>query len=203
MGLFKKYRANKPKRVARRKKRRENIKTAVNKVRNKAKEIVDKAKEIGGFAVLAPIAPLMKAGLRKRGYSTSGSLQEVAVRFYNEIVAKNNFDEYNSFGTDMDVMEQAEIKRIKAGEKSHIEPVTISLIISSIVGFIKGLKAKRDSGVALTDTQKTIVDYSDKLNDEIEVIAKDEIETKIVEGIKKYWWVAVVAVVGFIAYKRK
>lgn len=190
----------KVKRHARQKKATVLTRKAVTRVKDTARKIVDKAKQIGGFAILAPISPVLKAGLRARGLSTSGTLQEVAIRFYNEVVRKNSYDEFNTFGSFYDNVEQAQEPEVKI---NNIEPATISIIVTAIVSFVKKLKAKKEQGEPLTKTQQKIVDTSDTLNKEIEEVAKDEIEMRITDGIKKYWWVAVVGIVAFMYTKKK
>lgn len=202
MGFFSKSnrQKRKVKRHARQKKATVFTKRAVSKVKNKARKIVDKAKQIGGFAILAPISPVLKAGLRARGLSTSGTLQEIALRFYNEVVRKNSYDEFNTFGGFYDNVEQAQEPEAKS---SNLDPVLISSIISAIVSFIKRLKEKKEQGEPLTQAQEKIVDTSDTLNNEIEQVAKDEIEMRLTEGIKKYWWVIAAAIVGFMYLRKK
>lgn len=99
------------------------VKDFVNDVKNEIKQGSTKAL----YLPLLPFYPIMKRALQKSGYNSSGDLQEVSERFYNEYMRNLSYD----------------YKYITAFNKTnaghHFDPLTATQIANEILPIIRQL----------------------------------------------------------------
>ena len=104
-----------------------------NKVKEKIQNVAKTVKE-PQWIPLTPFKPVMQKMLRKRGANSSGSLPEVARRFYNVVIqGKKNYS-----------------------DEKFIDPVTIGVIVSSVLKFFKTMQDKKSAG-AETDEERDVL----------------------------------------------
>lgn len=162
------------------------------KRQKRRKKIVGAIKKVVGFSILGPLMPVMGKALRSKGVNTKGmGLAEMSKQFYNKIVVKQSGDMYEELIYDPDV--------------DYIDPVTITALVSAVIGFIKRLKKKKEEGATLTPTQEKIVSGSDAVMENI----KYEAEVQGAESIgrtlfmdNKIIVIVVIAAVAFFLLKK-
>lgn len=162
------------------------------KRQKRRKKVVGAIKKVVGFSILGPLMPVMGKALRSKGVNTKGmGLAEMSKQFYNKIVKPQSGDTYEVIEWDTDV--------------DYIDPVTITALVSAVIGFIKRLKKKKQEGAKLTPTQEKIVSGSDAVIDGI----KYEAEVQSAESIgrtlfmdNKIIVIVVLAVVALMIFKK-
>lgn len=129
------------------------------------------------FALLVPFIPAMKKMLKKKGVGYGKSTESVATAFYNTFLkGKGNYE--------------------------NLDPVTVSVIVSSIASFFKALKRKRDSGEPLSKTEEDILNLSEQAAQNVKSLAKDEAEEGIGEFITSPLFFILLAV-AFLMFRRE
>lgn len=185
------------------------IKKVATKVKSTAKKvgsiIADKAQDVP-FQPLLPLKPVMMAALKLKGLSTSGSIREVALRFYDNIVKRNNFDE-GSLDDRYPTISEPVYQNYT--DPDNFDPATVTAIVSAIIGYVKKVKEKKAAGEKLTKTQEAVNRVTDEVEqryDEAKTEAvRDEVGgavLNIADFIEKYWWAILGAgALGYMAYK--
>jgi len=109
---------------------RKNFKNPVEWIKDLVKDTKEDIKKGINKAVylpLLPFLPLMKRALAKSGYNSSGDLQEVSERFYNEYMRNLSYD----------------YKYIQAFNKTnaghHFDPLTVTQIANEVLPIIRQL----------------------------------------------------------------
>jgi hypothetical protein len=170
------------------------------KVNNAVQKVVDTAKKVGTFAVLAPYRGLMSNALRKRGYSVPSELNDLVKEFYFKIVKRNSFDEYQYFNDGDMYAHQSTLEERNA---ENAIGISIAAIVSGVLSFINGIKDKKEEGQELTPTQEIILRESEKVEREVNNVKADATTATIGEMVQDYWWVGVLAVVGIVLLVKK
>ena len=138
----------------RKEERKEKLKEIGNKIKNKA----SKAK----LAVLAPFIPVMKAMINKRGLTPESSLDDLAHQFYTVIIKNETYTK----------------------NFENFDPVTVSVIVSAIVSFIKGIIQKKKEGKQLSNEEEVVLAASEEAVKEYnEETEKDKKTVYIIGGI--------------------
>lgn len=149
---------------------RNRIKKGFKKIGGKLKKVANKLKKSLLSSALLPILPLkglmVTAIKKKTGQNMRKSfLIDVATTFYNKVVKKgNNFDEISTSDLENSVLNQYytvdEFDRAhyEGAYKDHIAPAVVTVIVTSIVSFIKAMKKKRDDDKAQNKESHPIVD---------------------------------------------
>jgi hypothetical protein len=149
-------------------------------------------KKIAGLSVLGPLMPVMAAALRKKGVATKKmGLAEMTKQFYNKIVKPQSGNTYETLDFDPEV--------------DYIDPVTVTALVSAVIGFIKRLKKKKQEGAKLTPTQEKIVEGSDKVIEEIKYESEVQGAEKMGRAIfmdNKVLILVAVAVVALLLLKK-
>lgn len=189
------------------------------------KTAVKVAKKIGesaGMVLLAPLKPLkegMKKVLKQKGEMTSGSLLDVAQRFYKKVIKpqggkNNNFDDLDDNFLEKDPLFSIpayqydfESCQYSNGDMTNsVDPATITLVVSAVVTYFKKAKEKREKknkGEAvepLTKEEAIAADVTDEVQKEL---AKKEVEaTPVTTGdSKKYIYIGIaVAVILIVVF---
>lgn len=108
--------------------------------------------------VLAPFEGLMKSGLREAGYVPSGSLEDVALMFYEKIV--------------------------KPASGSHYENDCVdNAIVSSILHFIATVQQQKEQGKELPKAYDKIAELATQLQERSGVVAMDIAKQKTGEFV--------------------
>lgn len=152
--------------------RKEKINEIKEKIKERKEERKEKLKEIGHkikdkaskakLAMLAPFIPVMKAMLSKRGLNPENSLDDLAHQFYRVIIKGETY-----------------VKNFE-----NFDPVTISVIVSAIVSFIKGIIEKKKQGKQLSNEEEVVLAASEEAVKEYnEETEKDNKMIYIVGGI--------------------
>lgn len=103
----------------------------IDKIKGGIKKAVDKVGQIG---LLSPFKKAMKKALDIKGVKYRDDISDIATKFYNYIVKGGNSSSFEV--------------------AQNFDPVTLSVIISSIVSFFRALKAKKDSGEPMPEWQQ-------------------------------------------------
>lgn len=140
----------------------------------------------------------MRTILKTRGIAAPSNLEDLAKTFYMEVVKKNSFDEQYYFQRD----NAAFIDYEQHNNADNFAPPAISAIISAIVSYIKNLRARKEAGVPLTPTQEKVVQLSHEADKKAEEIKDDEVKREVGSFFTDYWWVLLLAVVGFVYLKK-
>ncbi len=176
----KKYVKKAPKRVKRIEKRQVR--------RKKIGKVIKRAP----YAVLLPLRPVLRKAVERKGVSTKKmKIDELAKQFYNLVVVKESKGTYELVDYDPDT--------------DNIDPITITAVVSAIVGFVKSLKRQKDEGKELTPAQESIADGVEKVQDKLIYEAKVEGaegigKTLFMDG--KIWLILGAAVVVLILLKK-
>lgn len=130
------------------------VKEKLNKAKEKIKGFI---KNVGAFGVLIPFKSLLANALNRKGVKHDGTIEDIAVKFYNTFInKKSNYEQYN-----------------------HLDPVIVSTIIGAILSFIRAAKEKKKQGGQLSDTEEFIVNGADKISSVALGAAKEEASLKI------------------------
>jgi len=186
----------KEKKAARKAKRKAG-KGFFGKVGKVMKKIGAFAGDLTIFAPLAPLRPMMRKMLAKKGKDPGKKTHtgELAKIFYNEVVAKHG--NYEEIHCDFDL------------EPDNIVEAAASGIIKGILEFIKGLKKKKSGGEKLSKVEAEIVSGTEKVEKQIKQGAKDEAATQVGKRIlfdKKTQIiiaVVIIAIIGVVWYLRR
>jgi len=131
--------------------------SAGEKLGKTAVKVAKKIADSSGMVLLKPLNPFkigMKKILKAKGESDSGNLLDITQRFYNKIIrgkGKNgHFDDleenflekhplFSIHRNDYDFDNETHFE-----SQNHIDPVTITLVVSSIVSYFKSAKNKKE-----------------------------------------------------------
>lgn len=126
------------------------VKRTTKKLIGRAK---DKLKNLGQnskYALLLPFKGLMFAALKAKGVKTpNNDISTISRAFFQVIIKKQPYVASNY-------------------EEENIDPVTISMIVKTVINFIKGLKKKKEEGEVLTGEEETILNDAEKIAEEVE-----------------------------------
>lgn len=123
-----------------------------------------------GYAVLTPFKPFMKSALRKQGLLPPSNTEDLAEMFYNKIVAGNHYDSaYTPYNFDS----------MPAYQHDNI----VGDIVDAIINFIRGVKAKGDSGEPLGKVEEIIYAGANKVEGQLNKAAKQEAATQLGERL--------------------
>jgi hypothetical protein len=160
-----------------------------------AKFLTEKAKQGGVLVLLTPFKKAMIKQLKLRKVRVPKTLEDIAKAFFQNVVKRNAYEEAAYF--------EGEENLVTTGNTDYeidtLDPVTISAIVSGIVSFFKKLKQKKDEGAPLTPSQEVLVAQVEEAEKQVEKITEEETDKTIGAMVQKYWYVAVIVVLG-IAY---
>jgi hypothetical protein len=132
--------------------------TKFGKLVRKGRDAAVKLVKFGVFLPLLPLLPVINKGLTSRGVNIKKmSFDDKVVKFYNVVVAK-----------------KANLETFEDLDPEHFDPVTITLIISSVVSYIKGLKAKKAAGQPLTAKEEGELAQAEKVETNLVVKSANE-----------------------------
>lgn len=145
-------------------------------VENFKKKKKDKTKKsVASFTTLALFKPVMKKALDKRGIKHSNKIDDIALKFYENIV-----------------------KASKHYEQEHLTEEIIESVIAAIVNFIRGLKDRKNKGGDLSKEEQDILDMSEKVSEKVDEVKKEETESAIGAFFADWWW-AIILLLLFLA----
>lgn len=151
---------------------------ALRKVKDNAKKVVNKLKEVGGFAVLIPFRSAMEHMLKAQGATPASKFDELVQQFHDVVVKKQ--------------------AHLEATRTEHLLPVVISTVIAGIVGYFKSLKEKKESGAQMSEAENNALGLAESATDEI----KDEIEADAKESSFGPLVFIVIVVVAILIIKK-
>jgi hypothetical protein len=161
-----------------RKERREKRKSeGGGKLGNFFKKIGEGVKKVGKIALLAPFYPMMIAVLKKKNIKPKKAGEGLARQFFDEVIQKKNY------------------------ESENFDPVTISIIVSSILTWIKSLRDKKKSGQQLSETEEKALSVAEYAGEAITGAVRDIGEEKTGEFI--FSALPIIAVVALVFFLRR
>lgn len=108
------------------KRKKGRLKGALKKATEKVKKAAKKMGAAAAFAPLLPFKGAMKKALKRRGVAAPNKMDELAKVFYTNVLQSKKYE----------------------GEFQHVEPVTVSLIVSAVLSFFKDMMKKKAEGTA-------------------------------------------------------
>jgi hypothetical protein len=198
--------ARKDKRSDRKEKRAD--KRQERKVKREARKLERQSKDKGSkLFLLKPFKKLMTRALKQIGVKNPPSnLTDLAKEFYLQIVKKNAFEEDSYFGLDSPMILGDDKEMFITRETLYsdsIDPITISVIVTSIIKFVKGQMDRKQMGEPMTPIQEKIAESGFKVEEEVSGMKDDEIDRTIGEMVSEYWWIGALVLVGlFFAFRK-
>jgi hypothetical protein len=126
------------------------IKGLMNKIKSLPKKALGAVEETP-FLPLLPFKMVMKNELEKKGVAHTNFLHDIVPKFAKSIAGLHFAD----FGADHD------------GQGYNLgEGVAIS-IVTTVINYLKNLHAKKAAGAPMTETEKKVLDESDKVSEQI------------------------------------
>ena len=168
-----------------RRKLKDIIKGAKDKVKDKLKPLVKKL----GYTNLLVFKPVIVAALKKKGAKVSLSTKmEVLVPMFKDVVIDKkpvlNYEDYNCL--------------------EHVGADEVEMVVQLVLNFIKNLKAKKDAGEPLSKEDEDVLDGAEKVAEkEMKGEGKDDDGNK--NWLKDFWyiWVALAVLLVYFAVKKK
>lgn len=158
------------------------LKKAAQKVKAAAKKVVGKGKD----AALAPVLPfkgLMRRELDRRGIKYNpNSLHEIAALFVHHIVKGQrghfNYNLMEGGGNHTMYIE---------GDTPHNIVADVALtLVTTIINYLKNLKAKKDAGQPLTQDEERVLDAAGKVADQVVAVSGDVAQDTIAGMVKDF-----------------
>lgn len=173
------------------------IKRGLTKAKKAAGQVFEKAKDVGVIAVLVPFKGLMQRTLRKIGVKPKNNLTDLAKQFFQYVVRRNSYDETKHLTTGTGLSIDTEFEQFHGIDvtRDSIDPVTLSVIVTAIVKYVKGVQDKKERDEPLTPTQKTVATVGDEVNRRYGELKDEAVSMEVGEVVKQYWWVAAIGLI--------
>jgi hypothetical protein len=126
---------------------------------------------------LIPLRPLMRKALEKAGHPVSKKINitDLANQFYQNVVKKssmkNKFDDY------------PDLNSLDYETENHIVEAALSGIVKGILEFVKGVKAKKQSGAKLSPTEALIAKDTEAVEAMLAAKAKASVKEGAAQGV--------------------
>lgn len=153
------------------------------KIKDKVGDAIDFAKSVGSpWLLLLPVRPQMIAALKIKGIKPPSEMEALAESFYNNVVKQSGFD--NSVDNNPDGF--AHFSEVSREKNNFIPPEAVSVIVSAIITFIKGIKEKKEAGKALSKVEKAVDEVSTTAENAAYEGAMDEAQQQVGEQVIKW-----------------
>jgi hypothetical protein len=136
--------------------------------------------QVGDAAIYAPLLifkPAMKSALDEKGISHTNKMDDIAPKFFDNVVKKHGFDD----------------------RENAVSGDAVSGIIQGIITFFKDIKDKQKSGQPLTPEEKKLANLADSASGQVDKLAKQQVEDSTASEISHYLfhsWVGPAILVG-------
>lgn len=159
----------------------------------KKTERKEKRKERVGYAKLLIFKPVIVAALKKKGarVSMSTKMDKLVPMFKDIVIEHKNVVNYEDY----------EKPFTNSFEEHLAEADAAEMVVKIVLDFIAKLKEKKDKGEKLTPDEENILNGAEKVAD----AAKEGAASASKSWFADLWyiWVAVIALLIFVAVKKK
>lgn len=141
-------------------KAKENVKKAVGTVAKQVGELAKKGANALLYAPLLPLRIIMTTALKNKGVTNPPKdIGELGFMFHKRVIKGENtysFDEASLYNSD------------NVDNYNHIEPATITVIVTAIVNWVKKIKEKKENNQPLDKEEQVVAEKIDEVEKELD-----------------------------------